>query len=461
MLCPRPVKAMHNAIRSAPPAAPSSELPPAPISVSRYPTALMHLDADAFFASCEQAMHPALRGQPVVTGKERGIIAAASYEAKACGIERGMRIHEAVRLCPSLTVLPSDYESYSLFSVRLFDILRRFSPEVEEYSVDEGFADLTGLRRQHHCSYYGIAQKIQATIARELALPVSIGISLTKVLAKIGSKFAKPNGIVAIPGREIHRYLEQLPVEKVWGIGGNTTAYLRKLGITTALQFAQQSEAAVKKRFSKPFQEIWQELNGRMVYPLLTEPKTQYKSISKAKTFTPPSANAAFVFAQLARNLENACIKARRHQLAPRRVSIFLRTQEYQDNALQLRLTRASAYPCDIISLLHEGFNALWREQTLYRATAVVLSHLGPEQAQLGLFDDPVRVEKTTRLYSAVDRLCERYGKHTVLLGATLPVKAQAQHEGERGDVPWRRRELLPGENERQRLDLLMLDIEV
>src|SRR5688572_6684946 len=115
----------------------TDEVLQSPLTVSRWPTAIMHLDADAFFAACEQAMHPHLRGQPVITGKERGIVAAASYEAKACGIQRGMRMHEATHLCPQLVVLPSDYESYSLFSVRLFQILQRFSPEVEEYSIDE------------------------------------------------------------------------------------------------------------------------------------------------------------------------------------------------------------------------------------------------------------------------------------------------------------------------------------
>ena len=440
---------------------PQDGLPPAPISVSRWPAAIMHLDADAFFAACEQVMHPQLRGKPVATGKERGIVAAASYEAKACGIERGMRVHEAKRLCPQLVFLPSDYESYSLFSVRMFQILRRFSPEVEEYSIDEAFVDLTGLRRQFHCSYGEIARKIQSTIAKELGLSVSIGISLTKVLAKIGSKFAKPHGLVAIPGRDIHHYLATLPVEKVWGIGSNTATYLRKLKITTALEFARKDEPFIKKRFSKPFQEIWHELNGRVMYPLETQPKTQYKSISKCKTFTPASANEAFVYAQLSRNLENACIKARRYHLAARRISIFLRTQDYHDSAIQLRLTRASAFPPDIMPLLRDGFCTMWQERVLYRATAVVLSHLGPEKTQLGLFDDPVQLDKMMQLHCAIDELAARYGKHTVLLGTSLPTKLQTQHEGERGDVPWRKTALFTGENERQRLGLLVLDVEV
>ena len=107
-----------------------------PLTVRSWPKAILHLDADAFFASCEQAVHPELKGKPVITGKERGIVAAASYEAKARGVERAMRLFEAKRVCPEAIVLPSDYETYSLFSVRMFEILRRFSPDVEEYSID-------------------------------------------------------------------------------------------------------------------------------------------------------------------------------------------------------------------------------------------------------------------------------------------------------------------------------------
>ncbi len=149
-----------------------------PLTISSWPKAILHVDADAFFASCEQAVNPLLKGRPVVTGLERGIVAAASYEAKARGIKRGMRIGEVRRLCPDAVILPSDYETYSLFSVRLFEILRRFSPQVEEYSIDEAFVDITGLRRPYHSSYEEIGRCIQETIHKELDITVSIGISI-------------------------------------------------------------------------------------------------------------------------------------------------------------------------------------------------------------------------------------------------------------------------------------------
>ena len=410
-----------------------------PLTIHSWPKAIIHLDADAFFASCEQAIHPELKGKPVITGKERGIVAAASYEAKARGVKRGMRLFEVKQVCPDTVILPSDYETYSLFSLRMFEILKRFSPDVEEYSIDEAFVDLTGLRRSYHGPYGLIAKKMQDAVETELGFTVSVGLSISKVLAKIGSKHNKPHGLTVIPGRDIHLYLRDLPLEKVWGIGSNTTAFLNKFGITTALEFARKDEGFIKKYLSKPYQEIWHELNGRSVYPVTTESKSSYQSISKAKTFTPPSNEETFIFAQLSKNLENACIKARRYKLAATRLIIFLRTQEFRNTGIEMKLTRPSAYPSDLFGPLREGFNCVYRKNSYYRQTGVVLSGLVSEAGvQYTLFDDPARIEKMAKIYHAVDELSEKFGKYTVHHASSLPTKIQSQHEGERGDVPKR-----------------------
>ena len=434
----------------------------APLCTASWPRAILHIDADAFFASCEQSMHPHLRGKPVVTGRERGICAAASYEAKGFGVERGMRIFEILQVCPEAVIVPSDYESYSLFSLRMFEILRRFSPSVEEYSIDEAFADLDGLRRKHHGSYRDIAWRAQQAIWKELKLPVTVGVAPTKVLAKIASKYAKPFGVTAIPGREIHEYLYPIPAGKVWGIGPNTANHLMKLGVRSALNFARKPEGWVREHFTKPQLEIWHELNGRSVLPIDTEGKSDYQSISKTKTFTPPSSDHDFVFAQLAHNCENACRKARRHLLASRRVVMYLKAQSFQSCAVELRLSRATAFPTDIVPALHQGMAHVFVAGESYRATGIVLNDLkAVGEIQPGLFDDAVRVEKISALHEAVDTVAARWGKNTVALGASLPAKQQAQHEGERGDIPWRKTALVLGETKRQRLGLIRLDVEV
>jgi DNA polymerase-4 len=170
--------------------------------------AIVHVDADAFFTSCEEVIHPELRGKPIITGAERGIVACASYAAKKIGIKRGVQLRDANIICPELIVLPSDYETYSLFSRRMFMIIRRFTPQVEEYSIDEAFADITGLRLLLKSSYEDIAFKIKNEVQREIGITVSIGLSLSKVLAKIGSKYNKPDGLTVMPGPSIASFLK-------------------------------------------------------------------------------------------------------------------------------------------------------------------------------------------------------------------------------------------------------------
>ena len=424
-----------------------------------WPRAIIHVDGDAFFTSCEEAIHPELRGKPIITGGERGIVACASYAAKALGIKRGVALHEAKQLCPSLVVLPSDYETYSLFSRRMFNIMRRFTPQVEEYSIDEAFADLTGMRRALRASYETIALKIQAEIARELGITVSVGLSTTKVLAKIASKRRKPSGFTAIPGRAIPSALDGLPVEKVWGIGPATTNYLAKMGVRTALEFIRLPEKTIRERFTKPGVEIWQELRGESVYPVLTEEKSVYASISKTKTFAPPTADREYLFAHLLRNLESACIKARRYNLAPWRIAVFLKKQNFDTTGCEAKLNRPSAHPLELSNLLRSLFNWLYRRHDLYRATGVVLIDLVQDtRIQYSLFEDPLKAEKIRELYEAVDALSGKYGKHTLHLGGSHFIEVLGK--GRRGAPTVREQTLLYGETRRKHLGIPLFQAE-
>src|SRR5499433_1146480 len=429
-----------------------------PLTLHSFPRAVLHIDGDAFFASCEQARDPQLQGKPVITGKERGIAASMSYEAKARGVTRGMRLSEIKRLCPEAIILPSDYETYSLLSKRLFTIVRRYTPDVEEYSIDECFADLTGLRRPLRMSYLTIARRIKQELDTELGFTFSVGLAPNKVVAKIASKWQKPSGLTAIPGRELHHYLAQLPVENVWGIGYQTTAFLQKHGIRTALEFAQRPEAWVKRYLSKPFFQIWQELNGHSVFELALGEHETYYTIQKFKTFTPASSDRAFVFAQLAKNIENACIKVRKYKLATQRVVMYLRTQEFRDFGLEIDLSGPTQFPNDILQAVTPAFDELFLPTTAYRATGVILCKLTEAYyGQLDLFGEAIRMQRLSNLYESVDTLREKYGKHTVFLGASFLAHQSAQHEGERGHLPERRQQLLPGETDRRRLGIPML----
>jgi DNA polymerase-4/DNA polymerase V len=425
---------------------------------SSWPRAIVHIDGDAFFASCEQAVHPEYRGKPVVTGKERGIVAAASYEAKAKGVSRGVPLWDVKKLCPDAIIVPSDYETYSIFSKRMFAIMRRTTSLVEEYSIDEAFADITGLRRPNRCSYEDIAMKMKVAIESELGLTVSVGLSLSKTLAKVGSKWKKPSGLTAISGKKIHLFLEKLPLEKVWGIGPSNAAYGLNLGMKNALDFTRQTEVEVRKRFTKPQVETWQELNGHSVIPLVLEEKNEYATISKTKTFTPASSDKAYVFAQLLKNLENACIKARRHRLAASGAIFYLRYQDYRSTGIEADFNRPTAFTIELVPAAKESFDEIFRKGQLYRATGVVLTGLvSDDSLQMSLFEPTIRIEKLSKLYEALDKLAGMYGKHCVMSGGSVLAHTGHQHLRDRGDIPRRKMSRLGGETARKHLGIPLL----
>ena len=430
------------------------------IRLDEFPRAIVHFDGDAFFASVEQALDASLRGRPVVTGKERGIIACASYEAKARGIRRGVSLWDARRMCPELVVLPSDYETYSLFSKRMFDIARRFTPAVEEHSIDEGFADFTGLRRLYHGSYEKIAREMQAAVRDELGLTVSVGLSLSKSLAKMASKFRKPAGFTAVAGLHIHLLLQRRALEDVWGFGPNTVALLRKHGLRTPLDFVMKPERWAERLMGKIGRELWRELRGDAVYPVDPEEKAAQATVSKCKTFTAPSSDREFVHAKLLRNLESAFIKLRRHRLRARLLAAALRRQDFGQRSVAARLTRATSATHEAVPLANELFEALWEEGVEYRGTMVLLEEIEPDgEEQPDLFEDRPRIERMQRASRLMDAVAALYGKHRLALGTALFLPRHAHTD--RDELPRRRGELLPGETARRRLALPRLVVTV
>jgi DNA polymerase-4 len=442
---------------------PMSENTASPLTLHSFSQAILHIDGDAFFTSVEQALKPELKGRPVITGKERGIVSCASYEAKARGVKRPMRLFEARKICPELICLPSDYEAYSLYSKRMFSIMRRFTPVVEEYSIDEGFTELSGLRRMYRTGYPEIARKIKEAIERELGITVSVGLSLSKTLAKVASKKNKPNGFCVVKGYELHRFLASVPLEEVCGFGPNLTALLQKQGLATALDYVRRDQVWAKKLLGKIGVELWKELRGEAVYELVTEEKDDYASISKTKTFTPPSPSKDFVYAQLLRNLESAFIKLRRHHLRVKRITIYLRSQDFRSWGLEGDLDRSTSSILEVTPLVKELFEETFHAKTLYRLTGVVLSKLedGGNSTQYSLFDDIPKIQSYRAIDEVIDSVNERYGKHALHLGSTLWLDRHHQHLSERGDMPERKKELLKGETFRQRLNMPMWRVNV
>lgn len=432
-----------------------------PLMLSSYPRAIVHLDGDAFFTSVEQALVPVLKGRPVVTGKERGIIACASYEAKALGIARGMPLSDARRICPDLIILPSDYEAYGIYSQRMFTIMRRFTPMVEEYSIDEGFADLTGLRRLYHTSYEDIARRMQAEVQRELGITVSVGLAPSKSLAKLCSKHRKPAGCMAVEGRDIHRFLPLIALDKVWGFGPNTVDLLKKQGLRVAYDYVQRPEAWAGKLLGKVGRELWHELRGEAVYAIQTEAQAPKSTIIRSKTFTPPSIDRALIYAHVVRNAEAAFAKARQHGVRPRLLGVVLRRQDFRHDGLEAKLNRPTAVTLEVLPLIRELFDRVYGANVEYRATLVSLGGLENDRAeQMELFEDRPRIDALQRVEAAVDAVNEQFGRYTVRSAASLPLAARPATPREA--LPARRiTERLPGETSRRRLNIPRLSVKV
>lgn len=378
------------------------------------------MDGDAFFVGCEVAKNPKLKGKAVVTGEERGIVSALSYEAKALGIVRGMPIFSLKKKFPKVLVLPGDYACYARMSCQMFDIVRRYADDVEEYSIDECFADLTGLDRPLKMSYREIAERIKKEINTELGLSVSIGLAPTKVLAKVASKWQKPDGLTVIEAEKAPDFLAKTPIEKIWGIGPRTSLALIKKGVKTAGDFASRNITWVRHEFSKPYEVIWRELNGEYIMKIDPIPKTIYSSVQKTRTFHPATSDKVFLLSELSKHIEEACRKARHYHLVPKKLSFFLKSQSFKYFSYTLTLPAPTNAPEILVALVRKYFQEVWNDKNLFRTTGVVLQELFPATATQGdLFGGTQKTSKFEKIHSQIDALEEKFGKRVVYLAST------------------------------------------
>lgn len=402
-----------------------------------FPKAILHVDGDSFFVACELTRRPWLRGKPTVTGKERGIVTAASPEAKALGITRATRIIDVRRNWPQVIILPSDYRMYSQYAERMYAIVRRYARSVEEYSIDECFADLTGLAEKRGTTYEAIARAIQDDLWRELDISFSIGVGVNKVTAKIASKWRKPHGVTVMPRAAIPAFLEKLPTGKVWGIGGATTIYLRRLGVTTAGELAGKSRAWVAEHCDRPLGEIWEEFQGSYVKELGFSRELP-ASIQRTRTFHPASNDRDFLWSQLSYHVEDACMRLRVKGLVADRVGFFLKTRQFDYTRDEIALPDPTAAPHEILRAMKPVFEAKWRKMnprdtgTLFRASGVSLRGLTVPQAATGtLFPVEIKVSRSHAMHHAIDRIARKFGKHAVFLGSSFRAM---RHSGDFGE---------------------------
>jgi nucleotidyltransferase/DNA polymerase involved in DNA repair len=396
--------------------------------------AIVHMDGDAFFASVEQAKDWRLRGRPVITGGERFIAASMSYEAKARGVTRGMRISEIKKVCPEAIILPSDYVTYGIFARRMYNIVRTYTPHVEEYSIDECFADITGFDELMGISYEEIALMIKADLERKLGVTFGVGLAGTKVLAKAASKHRKPAGFTCVrwdsgeqnPHQCDRRdFLSKTNIEKVWGIGTSTTRHLREHGIMTALDFADLDSYQLSAlSVAKPYREIHAELNGLSVMKVHSEKRSMPQSIMCTRSFTPPSRDPDIVFSLLSKNIEEACERLRHEKAKARACSFFIKSQEFRYYGGEHAFDQPTSDSIEIIRAVKGHFGGVFKSHLDYRATGITLRSLVPEESasRPGLFDD-VGDFDTGLLYKNIDLINRKYGERTIVIGSSMRIR--------------------------------------
>jgi len=381
---------------------------------------ILHIDGDAFFVGVEVAKNPTLRGKPVVTGEERGIVSALSYEAKAIGITRGMPIFWVKKNFPQVIILPGDYKSYVKYSGMMMDIVRRYADDVEEYSIDECFADLTGLDKPLKMTYREIAERIKKEVNEELDLSVSIGLAPTKVLAKVASKWVKPNGLTIITRETAPDFLLKTGIGKIWGIGPRTAELLEKKGVRTAKAFTDKDIYWVRENLSEPYETMWRELRGEYLMEIDPLTKVEYKSVQKTRSFHPATNDKVFLLAQLSKHIEDACLKARHYGLIAKKVSIFLKTKDFKITDCIIALPTPNSVPEIIMDLAEDVFKKLWVKGVLYRTVGVSLLELIPESVSQGdLFGNKQQSDKFGSIHKNIDALEDKLGKRLVYLAST------------------------------------------
>lgn len=390
--------------------------------------AVLHLDGDAFFASVEAAKDPSLRGKPIVTGRERGIASAMSYEAKALGIHRAMPVFKIRKEFPQVAIVSSDYDAYAAYSHRMMNIVRRHAPDVEGYSIDECFASVPD--RYLHEGGEGFLRQIQADIRRELGIGASLGLATTKVLAKVASKTRKPMGATVIAPEDRERFLSDMPIGKIWGIGPSATMALGNKGVRTALDFARKDRAWVERECGKSLRDIWCELCGVPVMAV-GDGREMPQSIRRTRSFSPKSRDKELLYSELSHNAEMACARAREHGLLARSASMFIKRADFTYQNAEIPLALPTSVPTSILPEVRKALDRLFEPGVDYRATGVALLGFVPAgQTESDLFGATAAESRKERAWKAVDEISERLGGGLVYLASSARSVEREAREG-------------------------------
>ena len=383
------------------------------------------VDCNNFFVACERLRHPELISKPVcVLSNNDGCVVSRSQEAKRLGVNMGAPYFMIKHQFKKVVFLSGDLSYYCEISKRVMDKLYSYTPDVEIYSIGEAFLDLTGLRKTFNCSYEDIIKKIVYYIKNEIGIDVSVGLSYSKVLAKLANDKSKnlqktmPEAKTYVIGyRKINQELNETLISDVWGVGKNTNALLKKHLIQTAGEFVSQEDIWIKKKMGKTGLDLKQELLGNIVNPVISihqEPK----SISRSESFKEFQTNFNYILEQLNSHIHKVCKKLRSENLVTDCISVMLRTKDFQVSSIKINLLKATNIEFELMPFAKDALLKLFKEGIIYRSVGFcAIKLLSASNIQISLFDSET-TEKRQNLAHSLDKLEEKFGKGTIRLGA-------------------------------------------
>ena len=374
---------------------------------------ILHIDVDAFFASVEQLLLPALRDRPVIVGS--GCIASCSYEARSRGLRAGMPLRQAMRLCPSAVRVPGRYPIYRCFAEQIWQLCHRYVTGLETY-LDEAYGDAT----QTHHLYGGpkaLGQRLQRHVRDEVHLPVTIGLGANRMLAKVASHHGKPGGVVWIPPGGGESFLAPLPVERLPGVGHKTAQMLHDMNIATVEDLRGLSRASLRGLFGRRGELLYERCRGRD--DRAARPAAAPKTISRETTFHSPTHDPAEICGMLQYLLERAMRAMRRIGLLTRTVELTIRYDDWKQRNVSRTLSEPTAADDDVLEVVLELLRRLHNRRVALRHVGIVLSRFRPAGSHTTLFE-PDRRTKARRIYRAIDAIRGRWGHAAVVTGKSL-----------------------------------------
>ncbi len=386
------------------------------MSEQRY---IAHFDLDSFFVSVEVLNNPSLKDKPVIVGgsRERGVVAACSYAARAFGVHSAMPMKKALMFCPDAILVKGTYAEYSKYSKIVTDIIASKAPLFQKASIDEFYIDLTGMDK-----YFDVYQwtiDLRNEIIQQTNLPISFGLASNKMIAKIATDEAKPNGFLFVqPGFE-QNFLAPLPVNKFPGVGKQTFASLKAMNIFFIKDILNYSEEALENKLGKIGSELWHKAQGKHAGKVI--PYHGAKSISTENTFQENTNEMTFLLSELVRMTEKVAYELRQDQKLAKCIAVKIRYPNFETTTRQTTIN-ATFKDDELIPAAMDLFKKLYRKENPVRLLGVRLSDLTDHVMQGNLFDSG---EKKKNLYKAIDEVKDKFGNYSLQKGRAIKQKKE------------------------------------